>query len=147
MLDYVGAILGCLEAILDHVGLSWDHLRPSWAVLRPFWIMLGCIEAMLWLSGEHLGPYWDGMGVKVWEMPRRLGGPGHKVCVLPRGRGCPGHKVWVLPRGLGGHVGRKSKGPQALQGFGSGFGLWGVGGDLASESQIEVLWIFGYTAM
>jgi hypothetical protein len=87
MLDYVGAILGCLEAILYHVGLSWDHLRPSCAVLRPFWIMLGCIEAMLWLSGEHLGPYWGGMGVKVWEMPCGLGGPGHKVCVLPRGWG------------------------------------------------------------
>jgi hypothetical protein len=43
------------------------------------------MEAMLLLSGEHLWPYWDGMGVKVWEMPRGLGGPGHKVWVLLRG--------------------------------------------------------------
>jgi hypothetical protein len=42
------------------------------------WAVLGCIEAMLRLSAEHLWPYWGGMSVKVWEMPRGLGGPGHK---------------------------------------------------------------------
>jgi hypothetical protein len=35
--------------------------------------------------------------VKVWEMPRGLGGIGYKVWEMPRGLGDPGHKVWVLP--------------------------------------------------
>jgi hypothetical protein len=64
--------------------------------------------------------------VKVWEMPRGLGGPGHKVWVVPRGLGGPGNKVCVLPRGLGGPVGRKSKSIRAPGGFGSGF--WALGG-------------------
>jgi hypothetical protein len=27
-------------------------------------------EAILWLAREPLGPYWSGVGVEVWEMPR-----------------------------------------------------------------------------
>ena len=59
------------------------------------------MEAMLWLSGEHLWPYWDGMGVQVWEMPRGLGATGHKVG-FTTDRGLGGHKVCVLPHGYGG---------------------------------------------
>jgi hypothetical protein len=33
-------------------------------------------------SGEHLGPYWDGMGVTMWVLLLRMGGPGHNVWVL-----------------------------------------------------------------
>jgi hypothetical protein len=62
------------------------------------------MEAMLWLSGEHVWPHWGGMGVNVWEMPHGLGGPGHKVGVLPRRLGAPGQKVCVLPHVLGGPV-------------------------------------------
>jgi hypothetical protein len=105
------------------------------------------MEAMLGLSWEHPWPYWGGVGVKVWEMPRGLGGPGHKVWVLPRGLEVPGHKVWVLPRGLGGPMDLTSKGIRAPWAFGGGFGALGVqGGGLASESQVEVLWICGYMA-
>jgi hypothetical protein len=98
----------------------------------------------LWLSGKHVWPYWGGMGVKVWVLPRGFGGPGHNMCVLPRGLGVPGHKVLVLPCGLEGPVDLKSKGRRAPGGFETGFGaLGGRGGDLASDSQIEDLWIYG----
>jgi hypothetical protein len=86
------------------------------------------MEAMLWLSGEPLGPYWGGMGVKVWEMPCGLGAPGHKVSVLPCGLRVEGHKVCVLPYGLGGLVDRKSKRRRGPGGESRLFGLWGVGG-------------------
>jgi hypothetical protein len=65
------------------------------------WAEWACIEAMLWLSGEPLWPYWGGMSVKVLEMPRGLGTPDHKVWVLLRGLRVEGHKVCVLPHGLG----------------------------------------------
>jgi hypothetical protein len=65
---------------------------------------MGCIEAMLWLSGEHLGPYWDCMGVKVWEMPRGLGAPGHKVWVPLRGLEVEGQKRSLTTR-IGGSWG------------------------------------------
>ena len=87
---------------------------------------------MLWLSGELLGPYWGDMGMNVWEMPRRLSGPGHNVFVLPCGLRGPGHKLCVLPHGLGGPVVLKAKGTRALQVFGGGVGVLGVGGDLAT---------------
>jgi hypothetical protein len=50
---------------------------------------MGCIEAMLWLCGEPLRPYWGGMGVNVWVLPRGLGAPGHEVRVVPRALGVP----------------------------------------------------------
>jgi hypothetical protein len=100
---------------------------------------------MLGLSGEHLWPYWGAVSVKVWEMPHGLGCPGHKVWLLPRGLGGTGHEVLVLPCGLGGPVARKRKGTRAPSGFGDGFGaLGGRRGEQPSESQIDVLWIFGY---
>jgi hypothetical protein len=63
---------------------------------------------MLWLSEEPLGPYWGGMGVKVY--------------VMPRGLGIEGHKVWVLPHGSGGLVDIKSKGTWAPRASEDGFG-------------------------
>ena len=106
--------------------------------------MLGCIEAMLWLSGEPLRPYWGDMGVKVWVLQPGLGAPGHKVWVLPRGLRAPGHNMCVLPHGLGGLVGRKSKAPRVPWASGHGFGaLGGRGVNSQVDSQIEVLWIYG----
>jgi hypothetical protein len=58
--------------------VSEGHFGSDWAVL-------GCIEAMLWLSEEPLGPYWGGMGHKVLEMPRGLGTTDQKVAVLLHG--------------------------------------------------------------
>jgi hypothetical protein len=86
---------------------------------------LGCIEAMLWLSGKQVWPYWGSMGVKVWVLPRGLGGAGHKAWVVPRGLGAQGHKVWVLLRGLGGPVDQKNKATRAPGGFGTGLGALG----------------------
>jgi hypothetical protein len=90
-----------------------------------FFAVLGCIEAMLGLSGERLWPYWGGMGVKCGKcytdwMVRAI------TCgFLPRGLGAPGQNMWVLLRGLGGPMGRKNKSAQAPGGFGDGF--WALG--------------------
>jgi hypothetical protein len=57
--------------------------------------MLGCLKpiyVILWLSGEPVGPYWKGMGVKVWEMLHGLEVEGQKVWVLPRGLGVKARK-------------------------------------------------------
>jgi hypothetical protein len=44
-----------------------------------FFAGLGCIEAMLGLSEEHLWPYWGGIGMKERVVPRGLGVPGNDV--------------------------------------------------------------------
>jgi hypothetical protein len=90
---------------------------------------------MLWLSGEPLGPYWDGMGVKVCEMPRGLGAPGHNVWGLPHGWGAPSHKVCVLLHGLGCLVDQKAKSTRAPGGFGSCVGALGGRG---VNSQLDI---------
>jgi hypothetical protein len=82
---------------------------------------------MLWLSGEPLGPYWGGMGVKMWVFPCGLGAPGHNVFVLPRGLRVEGHNMCVLPHGLGVLVDLQAKGTWAPSGFGYAFGALGVG--------------------
>ena len=63
---------------------------------------------MLWLSGEPVGPYWKGMGVKVEEMQHGLEAAGHKVWVLLHRLDVEGQNMCVLPHGLGGPVDRKS---------------------------------------
>jgi hypothetical protein len=47
---------------------------------------------------------------------------------------------------IGGPVGLKSKGIRAPRGLASVFGVWGARENLASDSQIEDLWICGYMA-
>jgi hypothetical protein len=100
---------------------------------------------MLWLSGEPLGPYWRSMGVKICEMPRRLGTPGHKVWGLACGLGMEGHKVWFCNTDWGvlwtGKV-RAHWGRLVLAVL---FGLWG-GGGVNSQLEIKILRlrIYGY---
>jgi hypothetical protein len=84
-------MLGCLKG----------HFESCWAE----WV---CIDAMLWLSGEPVGLYWRGMGVKVWDIPHGLEVERHKVWVLLRGLEVKGQKVCVLPHGLGGLEDQKS---------------------------------------
>jgi hypothetical protein len=98
-----------------------EHAGPSRA----------CIEAMLWLSGEPLWPYWGGMGVKAWEIRRRLGTPGQKVCVPPRGLEVKCHNVCVLPHGLGGPLDLREPGGRLVLRL--VLGLWGVGGRTVHE--------------
>jgi hypothetical protein len=114
----IGWLVGWLVCLLVFVFVGW----------LVGWLVLGCMEAMLWLSGEPLCPYWDGMSMKVVEMPHGLDVPGHKVWVLPRGLRGTGHNMCVLIHGLGGLVVLKAKGMRGLKGFGVGFGaLWGRG--------------------
>jgi predicted NUDIX family NTP pyrophosphohydrolase len=74
-------------------------------VVRGEW---ACIDAMLGLSGEPVGPYWRGIGVKVWEMPHGLEVEGHQVWVLPRRLEVEGQNVCILPDRWGGLEDEKS---------------------------------------
>jgi hypothetical protein len=65
------------------------------------------------------------MGMKVWEMPFRLGTPGHKGWVLPRGLEVEGQNMCVLLHRLGGPVDQKSKGMWGPSASEAGFGALG----------------------
>jgi hypothetical protein len=67
-----GQVWSCLEGILVYPGTIWGHVGLSEGHFESCWAEWACTDAMLWLSGQPLGPYWRGMGVKVWEMPHGL---------------------------------------------------------------------------
>jgi hypothetical protein len=72
---------------------------------------LGVMLAILGLSWAILGSIWPSCGVSLVDLKD-----------LSRASGGTGLKVWEMPRGLGGPMGWKSKGTRAPTGFGQGFG-------------------------
>jgi hypothetical protein len=108
--------------------VSESHFESCWAE----W---ACIDAMLWLSGEPLGPYWRDMGVEVREILHGLEVEGHKVWVIPCGLEVEGRKCEFYTTRIGG-----SCGPEKLRAWHlvTVLGVLGVGG-------VNNLWLIEFS--